>query len=905
MILRSIRVFNWRCFLEPAEVGPLAEGLNVLYAPNATGKSTLFEALRRGLLDGHRVGGKEVEAIRPWSRKLAPIVIIDFTHRGTDYRITKGFLEAAKSVLERKENNRYARIAEGIAADEQVRNILTKNPPGRGLARQEHWGLSQILWAPQGDLAFTSLSGDVLSDIHSSLGTQVSSADAGRVENRIEDLYHQYFTPTGKLKTGKGAPYIVVLRDKLDEAKQKYESALLRLHEFEESARRVEDLRAQRMHAKRDEEAISKVLTDARSQAETYKSLISERTQRSERMKAAEAKYNELKQRIDVIQDTKKEFKEIREILNRLKADAPTQLQEVANRKAEAAEAKAVLEDVRKDRQSVDNAEKIADHAHRFLENKRTFNLLNDRIEKIKQTQDTLAALKEKRVSLVSPDRKILQSIRKVIKERDEAELHIDASLITMEVVPKTDLSIEIITGEEPGIQKLSSGSPIQIKGSPEVVIDLPEVARLRATGPTGTIEQHREEFQRAEQRLRTLTESFGTCDIEELESLAEKAGELEKKIAESETQLDTLLADANLKDIEQDRKKAENALNEVLEENPEWAKSSPNYENLRNEADQKKRSFIDNVEKAEDKWEIAQSTLSAAAEKNAGISARLSSTEKQVKSLEQKLTTFTEDGLQDNERESKLRKIMLEWDAARASFEEIENRLSQFAGDPTKEVEKLEKQLDAAEETATSAHDKEIREEGRLARLSEEGPYSILASIEEEISNLEKEILSEELRVNGIRLIYEMVDQCRREALGAVTGPVELAATRTLQRIAGGKLGRLQFGDYFEPTSVLPETLGSSVSLDNVSGGEREQIYLATRLALADVFAKEERQLVVLDDVLAFTDPGRLARVMTILEEAAQHLQILILTCYPVRYRSLDQAKFFDIEEIVRSSTD
>jgi uncharacterized protein YhaN len=66
-------------------------------------------------------------------------------------------------------------------------------------------------------------------------------------------------------------------------------------------------------------------------------------------------------------------------------------------------------------------------------------------------------------------------------------------------------------------------------------------------------------------------------------------------------------------------------------------------------------------------------------------------------------------------------------------------------------------------------------------------------------------------------------------------------------------------------------------------------------------VLAKEERQLVVLDDVLAATDAGRLARVMTILEEAAQRLQVLILTCHPERYRGLMGAKFINLEGLVR----
>ncbi len=43
------------------------------------------------------------------------------------------------------------------------------------------------------------------------------------------------------------------------------------------------------------------------------------------------------------------------------------------------------------------------------------------------------------------------------------------------------------------------------------------------------------------------------------------------------------------------------------------------------------------------------------------------------------------------------------------------------------------------------------------------------------------------------------------------------------------------------------------------------------------------------------------LARVMRVIEEAAEKLQILILTCHPERYRGLEGARFFDLQEIVQ----
>jgi uncharacterized protein YhaN len=240
-------------------------------------------------------------------------------------------------------------------------------------------------------------------------------------------------------------------------------------------------------------------------------------------------------------------------------------------------------------------------------------------------------------------------------------------------------------------------------------------------------------------------------------------------------------------------------------------------------------------------------------------------------------------------------------WEAARGRLAEVDGRLAEHHGDPVATVGILEAQREAALQESDRARDLEIREEANLERLSAQGPYSALVPAEEKVAHLEGELRREELRVEAVRLLHETVAACRAEALGAVAGPVEAVATRTLQRIAGGRLGRIRVGDGFEPAAVVPDVVAEAVSLDNLSGGEQEQLYLATRLALAEVLAREERQLVVLDDVLTATDSGRLARVMAVLEEAAERLQVLILTCHPERYRGLRQGRFFDFEALVR----
>ena len=40
-------------------------------------------------------------------------------------------------------------------------------------------------------------------------------------------------------------------------------------------------------------------------------------------------------------------------------------------------------------------------------------------------------------------------------------------------------------------------------------------------------------------------------------------------------------------------------------------------------------------------------------------------------------------------------------------------------------------------------------------------------------------------------------------------------------------------------------------------------------------------------------------ARITTILDEAAERFQIVLLTCHPERYRGLPNAHFFDLETL------
>jgi len=574
---------------------------------------------------------------------------------------------------------------------------------------------------------------------------------------------------------------------------------------------------------------------------------------------------------------------------------------EVETREKEASEAKRALEAARKGDDTVARAETDADTARQYVEISRRRRELDHRIRTIDEAEKELKERKNARAQGVAPDRKALNSIRKAIQTRDEARLRMDSAMITLEIVPETDALLDVLSGEAPGQLSISSGKATLVKGTPEIIAELKGVARLRASGPIVNIEGHRRTVRDMERQINALTRPFGTEDLVRLEELVEATETLDRKIGEAAKALEALLGEDTLDRLRQERVHLDAQITAIEKEHPGWRDSAPDSEALKRAAADQKQEHARKVSAEETAWEKAQSALSSANQQAQVAADRLEEARKAVRRLETQLSELTQDGETFKAREAALNRLLLDYDAGKAALKDMAEKLALFEDDPEAVLEKLEEGLTAIQASVQGTRDEERRATGTLETLTAQGPYSILAKADEEVARLEEEIRKETLRMDAIRLLYDTVQQCKSEAVASVVKPVEEAATRLLQRIAGRRIGRIAVGEDFGPSGVCPEPVNSPVEVASLSGGEQEQLYLATRLALAEVLAKNGRQMVVLDDVLTATDTGRLARVMTILEEAAEHLQILVLTCHPERYRALRGAQFFDLESLTR----
>ena len=901
MILHRLSVKSWRNILNEVSLGPFSEEINVIHAPNGTGKSTLFEALQRGVFDSHNVTGRAIEDIKPWGRELAPRVTIEFSHGDTTYRLTKQFLSQPFVRLERKEGAAFKPFKEGRQADEFVRGLFSDQSPGRGLSKLEHHGLCQVLWAPQGGLELSNLASSVVANVRDALGVQVAGTIGGPIEREIENRYLAIFTKTGKLKSGKNAPSLVHIKRELEQLRQQRQEVLERYNAFQEASRKVEDMRATRQQAVRDTLLLKEKVIKAREQLKEFEQLKKDLDEAQNRVKAAQAQYQALKDKIQQVANTQKEIADISQAISQLKNKIVAAEKEVELRKQEVVQKRSRVEDLEQEKEKIARLWERLDLAQQLRQSEKQLSALRQRLEEIEQCTAELEKAKQKRVELVAPSREILQEVRDVIRMRDEARTKIESSLVRLEIVPRQPMDLEVIKGEKTECQHAHAGRPVEVSGAPEVVVELPGVARLRAWGPIGDIEEQRQILADATKRLTELTRPYGTENPDRLQALLDRAEEIEKEVGRVEDRLAMLVEGDDIDQLRAGIARNEAIVKGVLDKIPEWHEVPPDVDQLQGEYEDTKRCHDEQIEEARTDLAQAQNNLGTAQFDLQTLRARLEEKQAGYERAQIRLAELTQDGKSDVQRKQELNQLALEWDAARAAIQKIEEQLKQFQGDPAQELEVLNRQLEVAEKTEQEARDKEKTTEGEVAQLSREGLYTKLVACEERIASLERRVALEERRVAAIRLLHDTVEKSRSEMTASVVEPLERAATRLLERITGPRVGHVKLDDTLAPTFIQPVEVQEPVTIENLSGGETEQLHFVCRLALADVLAKEERQLLVLDDVLTATDTGRFARILRILEEIKQKLQIIILTCHPERYGGMRDVEFYDLEALTQ----
>ncbi|MBL4767856.1 MAG: hypothetical protein JKY94_09100 [Rhodobacteraceae bacterium] len=201
--------------------------------------------------------------------------------------------------------------------------------------------------------------------------------------------------------------------------------------------------------------------------------------------------------------------------------------------------------------------------------------------------------------------------------------------------------------------------------------------------------------------------------------------------------------------------------------------------------------------------------------------------------------------------------------------------------------------ELERAENAVNAAHQERMQVGERLAALSAEIRTMAGNGIEEHLGELQGQL--EAAHVTEARLARQAAALTRLQtalnterdaARDTYFGPVQEELKPLLSIL------HRDAALSFDSESLLPTGLmrdESEETLENLSGGTKEQIAILTRLAFARLFARQGRHMpIILDDALVYSDDDRIIKMFTALTRVAKDQQILVFSCRQLAFQDL-----------------
>lgn len=255
---------------------------------------------------------------------------------------------------------------------------------------------------------------------------------------------------------------------------------------------------------------------------------------------------------------------------------------------------------------------------------------------------------------------------------------------------------------------------------------------------------------------------------------------------------------------------------------------------------------------------------------------------------LEQAKTDAGPEGIRDSRRMEHLRLQALGQDALTKVEAGLETLIA-----AAPDLDTAAAEMERAENAVNAAHQERMQVGERLAALSAEIRTMAGNGIEERLAELQGQL--EAARTTEARLARQAAALTRLQtALNAERDAARDTYFGPVQEELKPLLSILHRDAAlsFDSESLLPTGLmrdQAEETLENLSGGTKEQIAILTRLAFARLFARQGRHMpIILDDALVYSDDDRIIKMFTALTRVAKDQQILVFSCRQLAFQDL-----------------
>ncbi|MBN8290458.1 AAA family ATPase [Rhodobacter sp. NTK016B] len=846
MKIRAVTLNDVRQFSRPVRVSGIGDGVNVLSAPNETGKSTLFDAIQYALFVKH--------TSKPSANKFTltpniggnPEVTLEIEQDGARLEIRKRWGRQAHAEVWRN----GALVAKADEAEAMIAALTT--PPEKG-------GPTGLLWVRQGLTEFAekdALEKSSRANLLSSVTDEIETMTGGK---RMDRALARAREDRDRLVTTRGAKAGGPL-----DAAEKDVTALS--SEAEELSARAARLR-EALETRRVKRRSLGALTEP-----------DEVALRSTRLQQAQAAFDAADRHAAQLQMTEQRLQNAA-LTHRTLDDQRTSRDRTQAQVAQLARA---LDDAT---QRAESAQAKADETEAALTKagdaeQAARAALQQAEAQVQVAQDTLIWQEnDKRRAALQADLAQAEALAKTLPDlRKAAETGPDAAQLdaidkaARELAVAQDLAEaaapRIAFDAEPGAPDLHlDGTPLGREPrsvARDSTLDLPGLGRLRILPASGDLDTR---AARARDALASALTRAGATAADGARAAARARIEAGQSLRAATEDLRRLAPEGI------DALRAEIARLAPTGNTPTDAPSLPDAQTAREtarkaEADAQivtsgARTVRDHAREAAIGARHDRDALARRLEEARAHLAGLPDSAGMAEALAAAQTELTE---AESARDA-LRAAAPDLDASRAAL----TRAQSVMRGAEDEANALQRDLAALDAT--------------VATLSGEGIEETLADTQLRLARAERRRDALRHEVDVLNALIEALEAAQSSARDRYFEPV-LAELRPMLRLLwpGAELR-------FDGDSLLPVELirdGHTEAIGTLSGGTREQISLLVRLAFARLLARQGQHApVILDDALVFTDDERMEAMFDALHAQSGDLQILVLSC---RNRALRQ---------------
>jgi DNA repair exonuclease SbcCD ATPase subunit len=517
---------------------------------------------------------------------------------------------------------------------------------------------------------------------------------------------------------------------------------------------------------------------------------------------------------------------------------------------------------------------------------------LSRKAQQVQKLESTLSEMRQDLAKLPELDAAKLKKLQKLEAEVGSAEASLQAIAAGLDIVASDQ---PVLVGGQP----LAAGETRVLVDDTEITIGRGIRLRVRPGGGTSLAEAR----QNAHDARHSLQKSLGSVGIASVADASEVVGrrnELATRISATESTLEGLDASdivAALADARAASAAAGGDVSRRWEQVPGAVPptSAPEAKTMVEAEAQR----LNDAETGERRAKLARDAEAQAFnESEAALKRARLDVEKQTRAIGEfraQLRLLIETNGDDDVRNIRLTEARSASNAATQFLATTRVALAELQPDLlAADRERLERAKIQTESTRGDAEAKRAVAQAALRSDGTDDPEAALALALSHAESAREHLSAVRQKAKAIQLLHQLFLEEQRALSERFTRPLADKISEYLQCLFGtGTRANVALveNSFSGFQLVRPMHGGGAQQFDTLSGGAREQVAAAMRLAMAEVLAADHDDClpVVFDDAFAYSDPDRVQTLQRMLDvAAARGLQVIVLTCTPSDYTAL-----------------